>query len=172
MSWIQCDVVFLLYLFVPFIPSGAWSRTSHSAGTLSPWILMRSLSNSRPQSAQSNLGLYWYGNWKGSGEIQNSSQGRRGLSCQKNHIKHIVRVWNEWRWHTIISQLHKDVPLFAVSQPDGASACNWLSFFFYSKKGTGMRTSLDYKFSQAASWSSGSVIIFRPTRPTHPTPQN
>lgn len=47
-----------------FIPSVVWSRTLRSAGILSPWILMRSLSNSRPQSVQSNPGLYWCGNWK------------------------------------------------------------------------------------------------------------
>lgn len=47
-----------------FVPSVVWSRTLHSAGILSPWILMRSLSNSRPQSVQSNPGLYWCGNWE------------------------------------------------------------------------------------------------------------
>lgn len=69
----------------PFVPSAVWSRTSHSVGNLFPWFLMRSLSSSRPRSAQSNRGPCWCGSWEETGRRNTNNALSLHADCFPRH---------------------------------------------------------------------------------------
>lgn len=129
-----CDFCNLsLSVFVLSIPSVAWSRILHSAGILSPSILTRSLSNSRPRSVQSSPDLYWCGNWKEMKGKQTNVQlyfprvctfscqqhlkAKHGLLGSTNH-QHFEGISKGLRQQTGTSHLHRLFPLFPLSQSE------------------------------------------------------